>query len=407
MRKNPRALFTHCYAHSLNRAVVNACNHKDIPEARNFFSLLEGVVVFLKGSASRHRTFLNHQREILKTTTSKTASTVALRADEEDDPDQDEETDDEDAGESSKVPSERPLVPGKGISDTRWISRASTLHRFTKAHVIRATLLVLDEVIADKGTDAKARAAALGFKTTIKSPSFILLLVAFRGLLNSVNSVSEYLQKATLDIGSAMSQVAALKKEISTLRSESYWEEVRTESRALAASLDVDLEAAEDEDEASTRKRKISRKIDENPGTQTFLGIVDRIRVQHFHPALDKIVNELDRRFPLALGDFQYLQPKNFQALSAEAGISRLAQNYGLDSDRTVAQWRLFRHTGGISRKTDLKEICASLPEHFEELRLLYQIFLSLPITTASVERGFSKLALVKNKLRTTMRLSI
>jgi len=138
LRKNPRALFTHCYAHSLNRAVVNACNHKDIPEARNFFSLLEGVVVFLKGSASRHRTFLNHQREILKTTTSKTASTVALRADEEDDPDQDEETDDEDAGESSKVPSERPLVPGKGISDTRWISRASTLHRFTKAHVIRA-----------------------------------------------------------------------------------------------------------------------------------------------------------------------------------------------------------------------------------------------------------------------------
>jgi len=52
------------------------------------------------------------------------------------------------------------------------------------------------------------------------------------------------------------------------------------------------------------------------------------------------------------------------------------------------------------------KDICASLPEHFEGLRLLYQIFLSLPITTASVERGFSKLALVKNKLRTTMRQS-
>jgi len=55
--------------------------------------------------------------------------------------------------------------------------------------------------------------------------------------------------------------------------------------------------------------------------------------------------------------------------------LTKILEPKHLDSDRTVTQWRLFRHTGGISRKTDLKEICASLPEHFEELRLLYQIF--------------------------------
>jgi len=37
LEKNPLDLFTYCYAHSLNRVVVNACNHKDLPEARNFF----------------------------------------------------------------------------------------------------------------------------------------------------------------------------------------------------------------------------------------------------------------------------------------------------------------------------------------------------------------------------------
>ncbi len=44
-----------------------------------------------------------------------------------------------------------------------------------------------------------------------------------------------------------------------------------------------------------------------------------------------------------------------------------------------------------------------NVPTDFVALRLLYRIALSLCVTTASVERGFSKLAIVKNKLRSTM----
>jgi len=43
------------------------------------------------------------------------------------------------------------------------------------------------------------------------------------------------------------------------------------------------------------------------------------------------------------------------------------------------------------------------IPLSYTELRRLYQILLTLPVTTASVERGFSKLILVKTKLRSTM----
>jgi len=74
-----------------------------------------------------------------------------------------------------------------------------------------------------------------------------------------------------------------------------------------------------------------------------------------------------------------------------------------LDCDRTATQWRLFSHEEEVRSKTALVDIYSTVPEHYSELRRLYQFFLSLPVTTASVERTFSKLLMVKSKLRTTM----
>ena len=47
--------------------------------------------------------------------------------------------------------------------------------------------------------------------------------------------------------------------------------------------------------------------------------------------------------------------------------------------------------------------VYGQIPATYAELRLLYRVLLTLPVTTASVERGFSKLTLVKSKLRSTM----
>ena len=62
--KNPLAIFTHCFPHSLNRAAVNSMNHKDIPSAREFFSNLEMLVIFIK-SGHRFNYFLDAHRRIL------------------------------------------------------------------------------------------------------------------------------------------------------------------------------------------------------------------------------------------------------------------------------------------------------------------------------------------------------
>ena len=48
-------------------------------------------------------------------------------------------------------------------------------------------------------------------------------------------------------------------------------------------------------------------------------------------------------------------------------------------------------------------QVYKRIPAAYIGLRFLYKVLLTLPVTTASVERGFSKLALVKFKLRSTM----
>jgi len=81
--------------------------------------------------------------------------------------------------------------------------------------------------------------------------------------------------------------------------------------------------------------------------------------------------------------------------------ICSLAKVYGLDNAAAASQWRLSHHL--VLCSTSILEAYGLIPLSYTELRRLYRILLTLPATTASVERGFSKLSLVKTKLHSTM----
>jgi len=196
-QRNENAIFVQCFAHSLNRAVVNAMNHKSIPGSRNFFAVLELLVVFIK-AAHRIYFFLNQQSLLPKEARAeKEKETQGTRSAADGTDDEDDSCVDVDPVEltpsspllastsatgivgsatSQRTPEQdRPLAPGKGICETRWDARASTLYLNTKPIVSRVPVRTVENVI-ETTDDSSARATTLGLKKGVIEPRFFFYL---------------------------------------------------------------------------------------------------------------------------------------------------------------------------------------------------------------------------------------
>ena len=356
---NPTALFTHCFAHNLNRALVNAACDMKIPDVRNFFGIVELVFTFVEGSAARHAYFLRSQRD--------------LRPDE-------------------------PALHLKGLSDTRWNCRASSLRRLSTESVFRAVVATIEHV-SSTTTDGAIRGTAAGLLSSVSNFKFLLSIELLTPVLESINNVSEALQSDQIDIMKGQKQIEALTQELKRLRDSQAVATAMDKAQALADKLNIEAELP------TTRQRKAPRRIDDNPASGTSLSPLDNVKVNFYYPVVDRLIEELRQRFPEVLVEFSCLLPCHFAALDGERNLRRLAERYQLQPDAVVSQWRLSHQfvTAAADGSADLMQVFQEVPSTYSELRQLYKILLTLPVTTASVERSFSKMSMVKSKLRSTM----
>ena len=166
---NKNAIFTHCYAHNLNRALVNASCDTSRSDVRNFFGTVELIFTFIEGSAARHAYFLFQQRE-------SDPIEVALHL--------------------------------AGLSDTRWNCRTSSLRRLSQQRVLKAVINTIEHV-NEATTDGTICGISAGLLTSIKSFKFLLSLELLTPILEAINNASEILQSSTIDLLTADKEITA------------------------------------------------------------------------------------------------------------------------------------------------------------------------------------------------------
>lgn len=344
----PQAHFNHCRSHSCNLVIVK-CVHSTT-FGRTYFGVLEQLFVFIEGSARRHSWFMEAQ---------KTAGLVP-----------------------------KPL---KGLSDTRWNCQGRSVE------VVRSRLAAVNEALSkirDESVDRKAIGEAIGLLACINKFEFAIATVFFSKLLSPLDTLTTAIQgpDATLHTVVCLSQSAVAC--LQDLRDN--FDEVFDSATQLADDNGIESTLA------ISRARKVSRKLDDG-ANEVILSAKDKLK-QELTEIVDVALSELKVRFYDKCCKLYSLVGILMNAATDNQELySCIEELYpGVDADLATSQFDIVRRIPAWIAASSLQERARACPPSMGELRKLYKIMITVPVTSAECERTFSKLALIKNKLRST-----
>ena len=361
------AFYVHCNAHCLNLVIVDTV--KALPDAQTFFSLLQRLYTYLSGSYV-HQKWQEIQRTM--------------------------------------YPHDQPRELPK-LSDVRWNCRFHACRNLMDR--LPAVLRVLHDIDEENNGDRCIEARGLHPQIDL---NFIVLLATFKRILGDSNSLSTMLQSKKLDLAAAVDLIEALQDTFVQYRSEECFEELWTQALGIAQQCNISTEGG------FKRKTKISSALDGSVVTST-IGQrntdkgKDYFRRAVFYPIVDTVNAELERRFSKKncniMKGIHALNPQNSNFLD-QAALFSFGEIYNANLDdlfhelHQAKRFLVRKMTAGVQPLTSLLEFTAFLEpvgHVFYELFRLCKIAVALPVSTASCERSFSAMKLIKTHLRTTM----
>jgi hypothetical protein len=289
--------------------------------------------------------------------------------------------------------------------DTRWGSHYKTLLR------IESMWDSVIEVLEIVHQDERNPSGAGGLVEKMECFSFVFNMKMMLQILRITNELSLLLQRKDQNVVQAMSLVVDVRTRLLNLRSEG-WELLFEETKVFCLANNIPIPNMSDALPRYGRSRKGGR----NNITQEHY-----YRVDTFYTAIDSIITELDHRFnelssELLVG-FSCLDPRNSFSKFDVDKLARIAniyhEDFSFDDCKTIKdQLKTFiihvRRVEEFKACYDLASLAKTmvhLERHivFPLVYRLIELALLLPVATATVERAFSAMKIIKTELRNKM----
>ena len=357
------AVYVHCYAHCLNLVLVDST--KSVPQASEFFALLELLYVFMSTSKA-HAVYIEQQ--------------------------------------SVHYPND-PVRKLQRLSDTRWACRFNAVDAVCSTFgAILSTL----QCIMDWDDKSKAIEAS-GIYMQVHSFKFLTTLILFWRVLMCTRSLSEQLQSVKVNLAKAAELVSSTLEVLQSFRSAEEWSKLYEYVCNVASLFDI----VELQSRPQRQRRPPQKLIDgvtlETTGVRDTFNTSQDLKVNLFYPILDAIINELQHRFDNKnlglMKAFQCCMPDSEHFLDTDRMASAI-ELYKLNKPLLSMECKIFKHTLEDKELSSINDVLldiAPMKEAFPELVKLLQIALTVVVSTAECERSFSCLRRTKTFLRSSM----
>ena len=292
--------------------------------------------------------------------------------------------------------------------DTRWGSHYKTVMRVLSLYP--SIRKVITRVGKDSTQGAEC-AQAQTMSTIFKSFEFVFMAHLMRTVLGYTADLSHALQKRDQDIVNAVDLIFLTKIQLQQMRENGGWDEFLKDVHSFCMKYGIKIPKMEDFYRPVGRDRRFYVKITNlhRYHVDMFLSVIDR-QLRELNDRFDEVNTEL----LLCMASFN---PIDSFAAYDKANLVKLAQFYPDDFSRSEidhlpCQLQLFitdvRGDERFRKVKSLAELSIMIVEtkkhtKYDIVYKLLKLVLILPVATASVERVFSSMNYVKNKLRNRM----
>ncbi|KAE9522395.1 hypothetical protein AGLY_017226 [Aphis glycines] len=364
--KNPSAAYVHCSAHNLNLVVNDAV--KEITEMEIFFDVVQRVFVFFGHSIVRWRIL----SDLIKESNSQNGLLI------------------------------------KKLNPTRWAGHYEAVFAL-KIRFVEIQKALTKVILCSSKLDEKNEAE--GIKKQIENYNFICTLVFQCKILQIINLTSKILQSKSVDLDNASNSLKNCYEQLKEYRCN--FNDLLEEANIVAKSWSISTEF-------QNKRRKVVKKYFDELCTDMRLTCPESLfRVTIFNRALDILINQISKRFSSfheLMLNFTCLQP-SFLTSATDLELlneaTKLVNKYDKDISKTftseilAVRSTLKNQISQLNSTRDLAQLLMvknhSLTASFPEVCTALLLFLTIPVTSASAERSFSKLNIIKGYLRSTM----